>query len=125
MLRGVLAGCSPRSVLAIEEWGLAPATRLGRRNCSNGRRWRASKPTSAARRHAPALLCLFIVAGTVKCSFRSKLLALWFNPPGGTALGITGHSSRPKRLGTAAVGRPFIITEPQLIWQLRLVSHVR
>lgn len=110
-------------VIAIEEWGWRPLTawaaRLGR--------WppiarledliRAASPRAA--------LVLFLVPAVML--FPIKVLALWLIHLGHQALGVTVIIAA-KALGTALVGRLFIITEPQLIrfaWFARALAWWR
>ena len=96
-------------VLLIEEWGWRPLTawaaRLGR--------WAPIARLEARIRAAPpkVALALFLVPAVML--FPIKLVALWLIHLGQTSLGVAVILAA-KALGTALVGRLFIITEPQL-----------
>ncbi len=109
MLRGVLLVLAA-IVLAIEEWGWRPLTAWAARVAQ----WPPLARLEAHIRSASprTALLLFIVPAVML--FPIKLLALWFIHMGRTALGIIVILAA-KLLGTAAVGRLFIITEPQLM----------
>jgi hypothetical protein len=107
--RGVLLALAA-VVLFIEEWGWRPLTawaarlarwpplaRLEERICALPPRW--------------ALAAFLVPAAAL---FPVKLLALWVIHAGQTVLGIAVIVVA-KLLGTALVGRLFILTEPQLM----------
>jgi hypothetical protein len=97
-------------VIAVEEWGWRPLTAWAARLAC----WppvarleeliRSASPKTA--------LALFLIPAVML--FPLKLLALWLIHVGHQALGIAVIVAA-KVLGTALVGRLFIITEPQLI----------
>jgi hypothetical protein len=109
VLRGVLLTLAA-IVLFIEEWGWRPLVALVARID----RWPplawleeriASVPPSFA-------LVLFLVPAVLL--FPIKLLALWLIHEGHAVLGISVIVAA-KLLGTALVGRLFMLTEPQLM----------
>ncbi|MGY4827000.1 hypothetical protein ACVNIS_00330 [Sphaerotilaceae bacterium SBD11-9] len=97
-------------ILFIEEWGWQPLAAAVA--------WLAQWPPLARleaglRRVSPRLaLVLFLVPALLL--FPVKLLALWLIHLGHTALGL-GVIVAAKLLGTALVGRLFVLTEPQLM----------
>jgi hypothetical protein len=97
-------------VLAIEEWGWRPLTawaaRLGR--------WGPVARLEERIRAAPPRVALALFLVPAAMLFPIKLLALWFIHIGRTSLGVIVILAA-KALGTALVGRLFIITEPQLV----------
>jgi hypothetical protein len=97
-------------VLAIEEWGWRPLTAWAARL----NRWPPVARLEARLRGAtPRLaLVLFLVPATLL--FPIKLLALWFIHIGHASLGVVVILVA-KALGTALVGRLFILIEPQLM----------
>ena len=97
-------------VLAIEEWGWRPLTALAARLA----RWPPLARLEARIRALPPLaaLALFLVPAVVL--FPVKLLALWLIHQGRAALGVTVIVAA-KLVGTALVGRLFVLTEPQLM----------
>ena len=110
-------------VLLIEEWGWRPLTawaaRLGR--------WAPIARLEARIRAAPpkVALALFLVPAVML--FPIKLVALWLIHLGQTSLGVIVILAA-KALGTALVGRLFIITEPQLMrfaWFARALAWWR
>jgi hypothetical protein len=108
-LRAVLLALAA-VVLAIEEWGWRPLTAWA----SKFARWAPIARLEAHVRSASprTALLLFLVPAVVL--FPIKLLALWCIHLGQAALGI-GIIVAAKLLGTALVGRLFVITEPQLM----------
>lgn len=121
-LRAVLLAIAA-IVMAIEEWGWRPLTawaaRLGRWPplARLEERIGAASPKTA--------LALFLVPGAML--FPIKVLALWLIHLGHSALGVTVILAA-KVLGTALVGRLFILTEPQLIrfaWFARALAWWR
>ena len=108
-LRAVLLALAA-VVLAIEEWGWRPLTAWASRFA----RWAPIARLEAHVRSASprTALLLFLVPAVVL--FPVKLLALWLIHLGQAALGI-GIIVAAKLLGTALVGRLFVITEPQLM----------
>lgn len=97
-------------VLAIEEWGWRPLTALAARLA----RWAPLARLEARIRTLPpaGALALFLVPAVAL--FPLKLLALWLIHLGRTTLGIAVIIAA-KLIGTALVGRLFILTEPQLM----------
>ena len=97
-------------ILAIEEWGWRPlsawAAKLSRWSpiARLEERIRGASPRTA--------LLLFLIPALLL--FPIKLLALWFIQQGRTALGVIVIVTA-KLIGTALVGRLFVITEPQLM----------
>lgn len=108
-LRGVLLAFAAL-VLFIEEWGWRPLTAWAARLA----RWPPLARLEARIRTLPpaAALALFLVPAVAL--FPVKLLALWLIHLGRTALGVAVIVAA-KLLGTALVGRLFILTEPQLM----------
>ena len=108
-LRGVLLALAAL-VLAIEEWGWRPLTAWAARLAQ----WPPLARLEARIRAAPpgVALALFLLPAVLL--FPVKLLALWFIHLGHTVLGVSVIVAA-KLLGTALVGRLFIIAEPQLI----------
>lgn len=108
-LRGVLLALAAL-VLFIEEWGWRPLTAWAARLA----RWPPLARLEARIRTLPpaAALALFLVPAVAL--FPVKLLALWLIHLGRTALGVAVIVAA-KLLGTALVGRLFILTEPQLM----------
>jgi hypothetical protein len=107
-LRAVLLAIAAL-ILAIEEWGWRPLTawagRLGR--------WPPIGRLEARIRAAPPKVALALFLVPAAMLFPVKLLALWFIHIGRTSLGLIVILAA-KALGTALVGRLFIITEAQL-----------
>ncbi len=110
-------------IIAIEEWGWRPLTAWAARLAQWPPLMRLEARISAA---SPGVaLLLFAVPALLL--FPVKLLALWLVHLGHAALGI-GIIVLAKLLGTALVGRLFIITEPQLMrfaWFVRAVQWWR
>lgn len=109
ILRGLLLSLAA-VVLFIEEWGWRPLTAcmawLGR--------WPPLARLEAAIRGVSPrwALAMFLVPAVLL--FPVKLLALWFIHQGRTTLGLAVIVAA-KLLGTALVGRLFMLTEPQLM----------
>ena len=108
-IRGVLLALAA-VVIFIEEWGWRPLTALAARLGQ----W---PPLARLEERIATLpprwaLLLFLVPAVLL--FPVKLLALWFIHQGRTALGV-GVIVVAKLLGTALVGRLFILTETQLM----------
>jgi len=97
-------------VFAIEEWGWRPLTEWAARLA----RWPPLAWLEERIRRAPprVAICLFLVPALLL--FPLKILALWFVHMGHATLGI-GVILAAKIVGTALVGRLFILTEPQLV----------
>jgi hypothetical protein len=98
------------AVLLIEEWGWRPLTAWAARIT----RWPPlARLEDRLRRLSPRrALALFMVPALLL--FPIKLMALWFIHRGHIALGIAVIVAA-KLLGTAFVGRLFIVLEPQLL----------
>jgi len=109
LMRGVLLTLAAL-VLFIEEWGWRPLTAWAARLA----RWPPlARLEERIRGLAPRLaLALFIVPALAL--FPVKLLALWLIHLGHTVLGVSVIVAA-KLLGTALVGRLFLLTEPQLM----------
>jgi len=110
-------------VIFIEEWGWRPLTALAAAIA----RW---PPLAALERrigaaHRRVALALFLVPAVLLLPI--KLLALWLIEDGRTALGLSVIVAA-KVLGTAFVGRLFILVEEQLMsfaWFARCVDWWR
>lgn len=97
-------------VLFIEEWGWRPLTAMAARL---GRWPPLARLEALIRQVRPGVaLVLFIVPAAAL--FPIKLVALWLIHVGQTALGVT-VIVLAKLLGTAFVGRLFLLTEAQLM----------
>jgi hypothetical protein len=122
VLRGVFLGLAA-VVLAIEEWGWRPLTAWAARLA----RWApVARLEDHIRRVSPrTALLLFLVPAVAL--FPVKLVALWLIHLGQAVLGIS-VIVLAKLLGTALVGRLFVITEPQLMtyaWFARALNWWR
>jgi hypothetical protein len=122
VLRGLLLALAAL-VIFIEEWGWRPLTALAARLAS----WPPLARLEARLQALPprGALALFLVPAVAL--FPLKLLALWFIHQGRTALGVTVIVAA-KLLGTALVGRLFILTEAQLMhyaWFARTLAWWR
>jgi hypothetical protein len=109
LLRGLLLALAAL-VLFIEEWGWRPLTAWAARLAQWPPLARLEARITALPPHWA--LALFIVPAVAL--FPVKLLALWFIHLGRTTLGVLVIVAA-KLLGTALVGRLFILTEPQLM----------
>lgn len=109
MLRAALLALAAL-VLALEEWGWRPLTAFAARLA----RWAPLARLEARIACLPpaAALALFLVPAVAL--FPVKLLALWLIHLGHAALGVAVIVAA-KLVGTALVGRLFILTEPQLM----------
>lgn len=109
VLRGVLLTLAAL-VLFVEEWGWRPLTALAARIA----RWPPLARLEARIANVPprAALVLFLVPAVLL--FPIKLLALWLIHAGRPLLGI-GVIVAAKVVGTALVGRLFVLTERQLM----------
>jgi hypothetical protein len=108
-MRGALLALAA-FVLFIEEWGWRPLTAFAARLAA----W---PPIARLEQHIRALppywaLALFIVPAVAL--FPVKLVALWLIHLGRVTLGVAVIVAA-KLIGTALVGRLFILTEPQLM----------
>lgn len=106
--RGVLLALAA-AVLFLEEWGWRPLTAWAARLAQ----WPPlARLEARIRRASPAAaLAMFLVPAVAL--FPVKLLALWAIHQGQTLPGVLVIVAA-KLLGTAFVGRLFILTEPQL-----------
>jgi hypothetical protein len=98
------------AILLIEEWGWRPLSALAARLA----RFLPFARLEALIRRAPPRLAivLFLVPATLL--FPVKLLALWLIEGGRAALGVVLIVAT-KIMGTAIVGRLFVLLEPQLM----------
>lgn len=109
VLRGVLLTLAA-IVLFIEEWGWGPLTAFAARIA----RWPPLARFEARIASAPPRLALVLFLVPAVLLFPIKLLALWLIHEGHAVLGI-GVIVAAKLLGTALVGRLFVLTERQLM----------
>lgn len=119
VVRGLLLALAT-FVIFIEEWGWRPlsamAARLGR--------WPPLGRLEAYIRTAPRRVALPLFLAPALLLFPLKLLALWLIEQGRTTLGIS-LILLAKLVGTAIVGRLFVLLEQQLMtfgWFARTVS---
>ncbi|HJV61528.1 MAG TPA: hypothetical protein VJ743_11325 [Albitalea sp.] len=108
VLRAVLLALAA-VILAIEEWGWRPLTAWAARL----NRWPPIARLEERIRAAPPKVALGLFLVPALMLFPIKVLALWLIHLGRTSLGLIVILAA-KALGTALVGRLFIITEPQL-----------
>jgi len=109
VVRGVLLALAA-VVFAIEEWGWRPLSALAARL---GRWAPIARLEQRIREASPAVaLALFLLPALLL--FPIKLVALWLISLGRTYFGIS-VILLAKLLGTALLGRLFILTEPQLL----------
>lgn len=97
-------------VLFIEEWGWRPLTALAARIA----RWPPLAWLEARIARAPPRLALALFVVPAALLFPVKLAALWLIHEGHAMLGV-GTIVAAKVLGTALVGRLFVLTERQLM----------
>lgn len=109
LLRGLLLALAA-VVLFIEEWGWRPLTAFVARLA----KWPPLARFEALVRSAPPRIALLLFLAPAVALFPIKLLALWIIHRGHALLGITVIVVA-KLLGTAIVGRLFILTESQLM----------
>ena len=109
VLRGVLLALA-WIVLFIEEWGWRPLTALAARFA----RWPPLARFEARISNVPPRFALVLFLVPAVLLFPIKLLALWLIHEGRAVLGI-GVIVAAKVLGTALVGRLFVLTERQLM----------
>jgi hypothetical protein len=109
VLRGVLLTLAA-IVLFIEEWGWRPLTALAARFA----RWPPLARFEARIANVPPRFALVLFLVPAVLLFPIKLLALWLIHEGQAVLGI-GVIVAAKVLGTALVGRLFVLTERQLM----------
>ncbi|HKX40032.1 MAG TPA: hypothetical protein VJO99_02670 [Burkholderiaceae bacterium] len=107
--RGVLLTLAA-IVLFIEEWGWRPLTALAARIS----RWPPLAWLEARIANAPPWLALVLFIVPAVLLFPVKLLALWLIHEGRAALGVAVIVAA-KVIGTALVGRLFVLTERQLM----------
>jgi hypothetical protein len=109
VVRGVLLGLAA-IVIFIEEWGWRPlsafAARLGR--------WPPLSRLEARIAAAPRHVALLLFLAPAVMLFPLKLAALWLIEQGRTTLGIS-LIALAKLVGTAIVGRLFVLLEQQLL----------
>ena len=119
VLRGVLLTLAA-IVLFIEEWGWRPLTALAARIA----RWPPLARFEARIANVPPRFALVLFLVPAVPLFPIKLLALWLIHEGRAVLGV-GVIVAAKVLGTALVGRLFVLTEPQLmqfVWFARAMN---
>ncbi len=109
VLRGVLLTLAA-IVLFIEEWGWQPLTALAARIA----RWPPIARFEARIANVPPRFALVLFLVPAVLLFPIKLLALWLIHEGRAVLGI-GVIVAAKVVGTALVGRLFVLTERQLM----------
>lgn len=110
-------------VIAIEEWGWRPLTAMAARFA----KWPPIGRLEDRIRRAPPRVALLLFLAPAVLLFPIKLLALWLIHLGRTTLGVVVILAA-KALGTAFVGRLFILTEHQLVrfpWFARSLSWWR
>jgi hypothetical protein len=120
--RGALLALAA-AVIFIEEWGWRPLTALAARLA----KWPPLARLEATIRTLPPRWALLLFLVPAVLLFPVKLLALWFMHQGHTALGL-GVIITAKLVGTALVGRIFILTEAQLMhyaWFARALAWWR
>ena len=108
-VRGVMLAFAA-VLLFLEEWGWRPLTAWAARLAQ----W---PPIARLESHivsVPSRWALVLFLAPAVLLFPVKLLALWLIHKGSTALGLAVIVAA-KLLGTALVGRLFILTEPQLM----------
>ena len=109
ILRALLLGLAA-IVLAIEDWGWRPLSDwLGRIT-----RWPPLARLEARVREVPPPVALALFLVPALALFPIKLVALWLIHLGRSWLGVVVILAA-KLLGTALVGRLFVLTEPQLM----------
>ena len=109
LLRGVLLVLAA-IVLAIEEWGWRPLTAWAARIAQ----WPPLARLEVRIRQTTPRTALLLFLVPAVALFPIKVLALWVLHRGHAMLGVV-VIVLAKLLGTALVGRLFIITEPQLM----------
>lgn len=108
-LRGVLLAIAAL-VLFIEEWGWRPLTAWAARLAQ----WPPLARLEVRIRALPPGAALALFAVPAVALFPIKLLALWLIHLGHAVLGVV-VIVLAKLLGTALLGRLFLLTEPQLV----------
>jgi hypothetical protein len=109
LLRGIALAIAAL-VLFIEEWGWRPLTAMAARLA----RWPPIARLEARIVTAPPRLALLLFLAPATLLFPLKIAALWFIDKGRAELGLV-LIVLAKGLGTACVGRLFILLEPQLM----------
>ena len=109
VVRGVLLALAA-VVIFIEEWGWRPLTAWAARLAQ----WPPLARLEAHIRTLPPRWALLLFIVPAIALFPVKLLALWLIHLGRTTLGVL-VIVLAKLLGTALVGRLFVLTEPQLM----------
>ena len=110
-------------VIFIEEWGFRPLTAWATRLA----KWPPLARLEARIQAVPPRVALALFLVPALLLFPIKLLALWFIHQGRTVLGVMVIVAA-KVLGTALVGRLFILTEAQLMhfaWFARALAWWR
>ena len=110
-------------VLFVEEWGWRPLTAMAARLA----KWPPIARLEARIVASPPRLALLLFLAPAALLFPLKIAALWFIDKGRAELGIC-LIVLAKVLGTAFVGRLFILLEPQLMsfaWFARSVHWWR
>jgi hypothetical protein len=108
-LRGVLLALAA-VVIFIEEWGWRPLSAWAARLVQ----WPPLARLEARIRTLPPRWALLLFIVPALALFPVKLVALWLIHLGRTTLGVA-VIVLAKLLGTALVGRLFVLTEPQLM----------
>lgn len=108
-IRGVLLTLAA-IVLFIEEWGWRPLTALAARIA----RWPPLAWLEGRIADSPPRIALALFVVPAVALFPVKLFALWLIHEGHALLGV-GVIVAAKVLGTALVGRLFVLTERQLM----------
>lgn len=108
-VRGVMLGFAA-VVLFLEEWGWRPLTAWAARLAQ----WPPIARLEARIVGVPSRWALVLFLAPAVLLFPVKLLALWLIHKGSAVLGLSVIVVA-KLLGTALVGRLFILTEPQLM----------
>lgn len=122
VLRGVFFAVAA-IIIAIEEWGWRPLTAMAARLA----KWPPIGRLEDRIRRTPPRMALLLFLVPAVMLFPIKLLALWLIHLGRTTLGVV-FILAAKALGTAFVGRLFILTETQLTsfpWFARSLSWWR
>lgn len=122
LLRGLFLALAT-VIIAIEEWGWRPLTAMAARLAQ----WPPIGRLEDLIRRAPPRVALGLFLAPAVLLFPIKLLALWLIHLGRTTLGVVVILAA-KALGTAFVGRLFILTESQLTsfaWFARSLSWWR
>ncbi len=122
LLRGVFLLLAAL-VIAIEEWGWRPLTAWAARIA----RWPPLAALEARIRRAPPKVALGLFLVPALMLFPIKLAALWLIHRGHAVLGLLVIVAA-KLVGTALVGRLFILAEPQLMqfpWFVRALTWWR